>query len=58
VAASFTLVWLTRRKRPGKICRQAADSPLRRKWRLTGQAMILSKNQLVDASPRRGMELA
>src|SRR5258705_12523792 len=42
-ARSFALLWLTGRKRPGKICRRAAVLPLPRAGRLPVQQRLLNE---------------
>src|SRR6476646_10765493 len=57
-ARSFALLWLTGRKRPGKICRQPAVSPLRRRGAAAGSATLAERNQRLAAVKQHGTRLA
>src|SRR5437773_12449295 len=57
-ARSFALLWLTGRKRPGKICRRQAVSPLRRRGPAAGSATLAEWNQQLVAVEQHGTGLA
>jgi hypothetical protein len=57
-SGSFAVLWLTARKRPGKICRQAAVSPCGGEHRQCAHQEIIQRFQLIAPVKRRGMALA
>jgi hypothetical protein len=58
IGVSFALLWLTGRKRPGKICRRTAVSPVREGDSETGPSPIIFTYQYVNSKNSHGTALA